>query len=301
MASYDFSVAAFSPIRSSRDKTMKSKKHFVSVNKVQQGPYDLVEITAKVKQGQLSPTDFIFSEEKNDWVLLIEHPELLQQLKSDKPATAPIALSETQKATKEELTAFKTESNPMVTHWHVLKGETKFGPFSFPELIKMLQEKIVFEFDFVWTTGMSNWQRIAELEDFKPDNIKKLKSSLMPEIKEVFFRRKHPRLSFEGNVIVHDKKQVWRAQSVELSAGGAGLIIENSTLVPGQVLHMHFKAHGNVPTFNVTGEIVSKKYTNKISGRDSSVCYGIKFSNLEKNLYDYLIEQTTKVGKLTAA
>ncbi len=301
---------------------MKKMSYFVSVNNMQQGPYTPDEIALKIQSGELAASDFIFDDQKKDWVLLMEHATIIEKLKQNKPKMAPptelqsakpevVAKSEaapktqatpkTQAVQPANIKSNGKTENPVLTHWHVLKGETKFGPFSFPELIKMLQEKIVFEFDFVWTTGMDNWQRIAELSEFKPENIKKLKSSLMPEIKEIFFRRKHPRLNFDGLVIAHDRKQVWKGHAVELSAGGAGIIIENAILVPGQSLYLHFKAHGSVPAFNVQGEIVSKKYVDKLSGRDAAVCYGLKFSNLDKNIFEYLIEQTTKVGKLTAA
>lgn len=73
-----------------------------------------------------------------------------------------------------------------MAEWYILKGENKFGPFSYPDVLKMLQQKVVFEFDFAWHPGLSTWVRIADLDSFKPDNIGKMKETLMPEISEVF-------------------------------------------------------------------------------------------------------------------
>src|SRR5690606_16669920 len=88
--------------------------------------------------------------------------------------------------------------------WYVLKGENKFGPFSYTDVVKMLQQGVVFEFDFAWHSGLTNWERIAELPAFAKENIRKLKDTLMPEISEVFFRRRHRRVKYGGTILIHD-------------------------------------------------------------------------------------------------
>src|SRR5690606_4287465 len=126
-----------------------------------------------------------------------------------KPMAPPPAVEAEQKIVKEEqheiqqtVAAFKKkgqEPNPdAVAEWFVLKGENKYGPFSYPELINMLQQKLIFEFDFVWHSEMSNWQRVAELPSFKSEKVRALKETSMPEISDVFFRRRHRRVAYNG-------------------------------------------------------------------------------------------------------
>src|SRR5690606_38372739 len=111
-------------------------------------------------------------------------------------------------------------------------------------------------------------------------SIKKLKSTLMPEINEVFFRRRHRRVKYGGTILVHDNKSVWKGQGVEISAGGAGVIMENSMIVPGQTLYLHFKPGDGVPPFNAVCEVVSKRFVEGVKDKNAPIRYGLKFKNI---------------------
>jgi c-di-GMP-binding flagellar brake protein YcgR len=191
------------------------------------------------------------------------------------------------------------DSNPMLTEWYILKGENKFGPFQYTDVIKMLQEKVVFEFDYAWKMGMAEWTRIAELNEYLPEHIKKLQNGLMPEIKNVFFRRKHPRVPFQSSVVVHDNNQVWKGEAIELSEGGVGLTMENSLVIPGQKLYMHFKPADSMPAFNAICEVVSKKFIDGVKDKNTTICYGVKFINISSETFQHL-QMYTK-GNLSKA
>jgi hypothetical protein len=81
----------------------------------------------------------------------------------------------------------KSKMTQQAVEWYVLKGDNKFGPFSYREVLKMLQEKVAFEFDFAWHPGLSTWVRIADLDAFKPAYISQIQTADMPDISEVFF------------------------------------------------------------------------------------------------------------------
>lgn len=269
------------------------------------GPFELEEILNKVKSSELNLMDFIYDEGKSDWVMLMEFGPLAEKLKDikpsapPKPAAPPKAKEEQQEEQQLQATAEKVkEENPeaanpdhLVTEWYVLKGENKFGPFAFTDVLKMLQQKVVFEFDFAWHPGLSTWKRIAELEAFSAENINQLKTTLMPEIEDVFFRRRHRRVEYGATVLIHDNNQIWKGQGVEISAGGAGVVMENSLLQPGQTLHLHFKPCDGVPPFNAVCEIVSKKYVDGVKDKNAPIRYGLKFTNIneqtQKVLQDY--------------
>lgn len=156
--------------------------------------------------------------------------------------------------------------------WFVLKGESRFGPYGFEEMVRMLQDKSVFEFDFAWCAKMENWKRIAEIGDFSTENIR--------HFEHLFFKRAHKRKKFEGSILVHDNQQLWKGQGVEISDGGVGLIMNNAMILPGQTLFLHFKSLENMPSFNAVCEVVSKKFMGTVRARDASVKYGMKFKSI---------------------
>lgn len=270
------------------------RRYHISHEGQQQGPFEIDEILQKVKSSELTLLDFIYDEEKSDWVLLMEFPPLAMKLKDFKPKAPPAAAQtprppadEDRKELHKAVVSAKSHSphelaEHMVTEWYVLKGENKFGPFAFTDLVKMLQQKVVFEFDFAWHPGMATWKRVADLEAFDPKNIEKLKATLMPEIEEVFYRRRHRRVDYGATVLVHDNNQVWRGQGVEISAGGAGVIMENSNINPGQIIHLHFKPFDGVPPFNATCEVISKKAVEGVKDKVAPVRYGLRFKNLNE-------------------
>jgi len=277
------------------------KEFFVSVNNEQQGPFTLQKVVEMMSTGKISATDYIYCEDTSDWVLMLEHKELSSFLKKAKPK-APPKQKEPAAVTQVKAKAKFKEipSNPMLTEWYLLKGENKFGPFGYTDVIKMLQEKVVFEFDFAWKNGMEAWVRIAELQEFAPEHVKKLQESLMPEIKENFFRRKHPRIEYKGRVVAHNNEDIWKGQGVEVSVGGAGMLLSNSMLIPGQTVSIHFKADENVPAFNAICEIVSKKFVDGLKEKSTSIFYGVKFKNVSGNAIEALAECAKRSGKSAA-
>lgn len=291
---------------------MSAKSFKISINEEERADLDLSSLLEMMTQRQLAPTDLVFNEELGQWQMVLENAEIMSALKisvKNSPNKLDTSKNTVTNATSTKTTDRKTNSssenknlkhgvkatnfselpnNPMLSEWYILKGENKFGPFQYIDVIKMLQEKVVFEFDYIWQKGMDSWVRVAEIKDFCPEHIKKLQDSLMPEIKNVFFRRKHLRVPFNSNIIIHDNNNVWKGKAVELSEGGAGLIMENSLIIPGQKIYMHFKPSGEMPAFNAIGEVVSKKFVNGVKEKKSPICYGVKFTNLSENTQEFL-------------
>lgn len=239
---------------------------YIYSNGQQEGPFTIGEIESRMKSHQLSMGDYIYVEEKSDWIMLMD----FEPLKGMKPNP--------KKDGRADFKTLKHEENLSAQEWFVLKGENRYGPFALTELIKMLQEKSLFEYEYIWRSGMSNWQRVAEVDEFKPEKIRELKE--VKDMSEVFFRRRHARAKYDGSIIVHDNKRVWKGRGIEISAGGAGLVIENSMLIPGQVLYLHFKPGDGVPPFNAVCEVVSKRFLKGIKHQEQAIHYGVKFTTI---------------------
>lgn len=178
--------------------------------------------------------------------------------------------------------------------WFILKGDNRYGPFAYLDLVKMLQEKSLYEFDFIWHNGMPSWKRVAELPDFAPDKIKHLKHSPDVDVSEVFFRRRHARARYGASLLVHNNKTVWKGESLEISAGGAAIVIENATLQPGQILFLHFKPGDGVPPFNAICTVVNKQYVQNTQSVNAPVRYGVKFTSISCNVQQSISDFTKR-------
>ncbi|MCC6278111.1 MAG: PilZ domain-containing protein, partial [Oligoflexia bacterium] len=155
--------------------------------------------------------------------------------------------------------------------------------------IKLVQEKSLFQFDFVWRKGLEQWNRIAEIPDFSHDRIRNLVlAETDKQVVDVFARRKHKRVNYECEVVAHDNKSLWKGKCVELSIGGAGIVFENSLLLPGNKIYLHFLPGSLSTPFNVLSEVVSKKYTKGIRSQGTPVIYGVKFINLHRNDHEQI-------------
>ncbi len=279
-------------------------KYYVSHSSQQMGPYSIDEIVNFVSEGTLSPLDYIYDEEKADWLTFLDHPGLGEKVKALKPK-APPKMKEPAKEAKVHKhenkkgkgNGLSADLNKSIDHeWFVLKGENKFGPFAYTDVVKMLQQGAIFEFDFVWHEGMAGWSRVAEVSEFTKDHLRQLKESAMPEISEVFFRRRYRRVNYGGTIIIHDNKKVWKGQAMEISEGGAGVVMENAMLIPGQELYLHFKPGDGVPPFNAICEIVSKEYVSDLRSRTAPIKYGLKFKTVSSETQKFLKDFTRKAA-----
>lgn len=165
------------------------------------------------------------------------------------------------------------------SEWFVQNGEQPFGPFTYLGLVQALQERAVYEFDFVWTEGMSEWVRLADLEAFSSENIRKLYAQKNDH--DVFSRRRYVRIPMAAEAMIHDNRKVWMGHLIEGSEGGFGLVIENAQLIPGQTVMLHVSPCEGLPAFNAVCEIVGKRFTRGLTDIHAPVPYGVRVVQFE--------------------
>ncbi|NJL25213.1 MAG: DUF4339 domain-containing protein [Calothrix sp. SM1_5_4] len=276
------------------------------------GPFTLDEIVAKVRGKELDLFDYIFDESKQDWIMLMEHEAVSAKLKSAKPTrppqpgkptangkvgatgatgaisgsggtsgaggTKPSGKPQVLESLEEPVISTKVTAHS-ANEWFVLKGDNRFGPFNYTDLVRMLQQKVVYPFDFVWHSGMETWKRVAEIPDFENDKIRTLMSNAG---NDVFIQRRFKRKKFQGRVLVHDNTKLWKGYGFEISKGGVGITMHNALVVPGQQLTVHFTGHEDWPAFNAVCEVVSKTFVND----DTPVEYGLRFLSLSQEVQE---------------
>ncbi len=270
---------------------------YLSKNGVQVGPWTADEILTKIEAQHLSWTDYLFDQTSSEWILLMDHQLFSTAFRSFLGADSRLRAAQVpvfQNGSESSVKQSKTNEN----EWFVLKDSNKHGPFKFLDLVKMLQDKTLFEYDFVWNSRLPKWSPVAEVSEFDPEKIRDLRESSEKEIQDVFFRRRFARVSYGASLLVHNSKKVWKGHGMELSSGGAGIIVENSDFQPGQNLFLHFKAGDGVPPFNAICTIVSKQYVSNEDGNgDKSLRYGVKFVNISQTVQKAIHLYTGNTGK----
>lgn len=158
--------------------------------------------------------------------------------------------------------------------WHVLKGEVQYGPYTYGEMIKMMQDKMLFGFDYVWAPHIEAWTAASELAEFSADRL----TLLAQEQQEGFNRRSSPRVAVQLPVFCHDNAKLWTGVCENLSAGGALLLMENPALLPGHLVNVHYRGIKETDqAFNCTAEILSKRLTKQRIQHDTGIYYAVKF------------------------
>lgn len=249
------------------------------------GPYATDEILRQIRAGELSLTDFIFLQEQNNWVAIVDFPAISQQIQEVPKPTQEF----TEKFVAEPAKVFSINNEVSEVEWFVLRGEDKFGPFSFADLVKMLRDQMIFEYDYLWNEGMSAWQRVAELEEFSPEKVKQLENQGQNEeaVRELFFRRRHARTGYGGSIVVHNNQKVWKGKGVEVSAGGAGIEMDSDEIDAGQTIYLHFQPGDGVPAFNAVCEVISCREVSR-EAQGKTFRYGVKFKQIGKNARKYI-------------
>lgn len=262
-----------------------SKQYYLSDDGKHIGPFTSEVILQKIESHERQWTDYVYDDSLGDWVMLLEHPVFSVKL-SEQPMR-PVVMPE---KLESKSTAFKATMKDK--EWFILKEGNNYGPFCQLDLLQMLQEKTLFEYDYVWHSKLPAWKRVAEVEDFSESNIRSLVESSDVDMSEIFFRRRHVRASYGASLIVHNSKTVFRGQALEISVGGAGVLIDNPNLQPGQSLFLHFQPGDGVPPFNAVCQIVSKKFVKEGPSTLGSVKYGVKFTTLNQSVRESIQNYT---------
>lgn len=257
------------------------KQYFISFEGSHIGPYTVDAIVNRIEGKESQWTDYIYDEAVGEWVMLLEHPEFTSISASQ--VTTPFPAKPTE------------EDSLIEKEWFVLKEGNNYGPYSKLEIVQMLQERGLYEYDYVWHHGMSAWKRVAELTDFSKETIRDLKESANADISEIFFRRRHIRAQYGASLIVHNGKSVFSGKTIEISEGGAGVLVDSPDLQPGQTIFLHFQPGNGVPPFNAVCQIVSKQFVHE-PATSPKVRYGVKFTSISHHVRESIVHYASKAA-----
>jgi hypothetical protein len=192
---------------------------------------------------------------------------------------------------------FTTFENLKTKVWFLNKHDLDYGPFSKLEVIQMLQEKVILPQDLIKSANdKAEWQVLANVPEFRTEKIRSLQKILPTESTGVFFKRQHARKQYDCSLIIHNHKSVYSGESVEISAGGAGLVLNSAQIQTGQVLLIHFQPGGGVPPFNAVCKVVSK-LPSKDQYDDTFTKYGVTFTSISSTIRSRIREFAQETQK----
>lgn len=249
------------------------------------GQFPVEDILGRVERGELDPFDHVYDEDQKDWIAIIVHPTFAAHQEFWKRYQNVNVAKPVQRGPVKAKPAPDFEDGKEA--WFVLKGDHRFGPFEYLELIRLTQEKSLNDWDYVWTKRLPKWVRLSSLPEFNPETIQHLRESLSHQlggsVNEVFFRRRFARAAFEGSILVHNNQKLYKGRSIEMSAGGLSLILGEADLSIGDNLHLHVKPSRETPAFNSACEVMTRRVLNS-GDPNSPVVYGLKFLGLEERV-----------------
>lgn len=165
--------------------------------------------------------------------------------------------------------------------WHLLKGEQQFGPYSYEHMLRMKQDNLLFDFDYVWSPHLPEWVLVGDLSEFSADRLTRLIEK-SPE-SGVFHKRSSPRIAMDLGVLVHDDSRIWKGRLQTLSQGGALILIENPFLLPEDTINLHVRSSGRLKApFNCRAVILNKRLLKSRIHHDTALHYAVKFTDLSE-------------------
>jgi hypothetical protein len=165
--------------------------------------------------------------------------------------------------------------------WHLQKAGTEYGPYTYEEILKMLQDHHIYESDYVWSPHLDVWTEIGSLPEFSSDRISRIVEKTGNN-SDVFHERSHDRVRCNFDVIAHDNSKYWTGKMESISEGGALILMSNPLLLPGELITIHCSENSHIKTsFNTRAEVIAKRLIKGRIEHDTGIYYAVKFFQLQ--------------------
>lgn len=256
---------------------MSDVTYFVShLGKKPDGPFTHSELKRRLKAGELAYTDYIWSPDGEEWQMLAAH--FSGDFPPPKEPPPGISVSGDKKLGEREFASDTFSQDLGISNepiWFLYRDNTKFGPYRYLELVRLLQTNACAPDDFVWKPGFQDWTRVRHCAEFEEQVLRKLVHLRNFSAEKVFIERRFPRVPYESEVILHDEKRVVFGAARSLSEGGAFLEVSKPTHVKGDRIKIHFTPGAVAVPFNCIAEVT-------MVSKGPPAGYNVKFIYLEE-------------------
>ena len=256
---------------------MSETSYFVSKDGQAAGPYSQKDLKQKLKGGDLSYTDYLWLPEQEAWSMLAEH--FAGDFPAPKEPPPGIKVSGQARPTAERQFGGDTFAQDLGISnepiWFLFRDNTKFGPYRYLELVRLLQTNACAPDDFIWKPGFDDWTRLRQCPEFDEPVLHKLAHLRNFGTEKIFVQRRFPRVPYQSEVILHDEKRVVFGSALSLSEGGAFLEVAKPTHAKGDRIKIHFTPGAVAVPFNCIAEVTQVS-------KGPPAGYNVKFIYLEE-------------------
>jgi hypothetical protein len=241
------------------------------------GPFPASEIRQKLRSADLSFTDYVWFSEREEWQFLAQFFSQEFPPPSEPPpghVSNPEKRLEDRPFSGESFSQEVGISNEPI--WFLYRDNTKFGPYRYLELVRLLQTNACGPDDFIWKPGLEDWMRLRQCPEFEEPVLRKMAHLRSFGAEKIFLQRRFPRVPYQSEVILHDEQRVIFGSALSLSEGGAFLEVSKLSHSKGDRIKVHFTPGAVSTPFNCIAEI-----TQVAKGPPSG--YNVKFIYLEED------------------
>lgn len=272
---------------------MSDLSYFVSHSGKPLGPFSTQDLKKKLKAGDLAYTDYLWHPDHQAWHMLAG----FFSADFPPPRDPPAGIKVDEAKLKEREYASETFSQDLGISnepiWFLYRDNTKFGPYRYLELVRLLQTNACAPDDFIWKPGFEDWTRLRHCPEFEDPVLKKLVHLRNFGTEKIFVQRRFPRVPYESEVILHDEKRVIFGAARSLSEGGAFLEVNKITHVKGDRIKVHFTPGGVGVPFNCIAEVTQVS-------KGPPTGYNVKFIYLEEEDRKRIAQYTDTIVSRTA-
>jgi len=156
--------------------------------------------------------------------------------------------------------------------WYVYQEKQQLGPFTSPQVVQLIQTRLVKPEAFLFKVGWKDWRPMEEtlielgLPSASPESSKER-------------RKLAPRASVSGQVVVHNNGKLTIGEGVNISSTGIFVETKEQMFTVGEKLKLTVKAKGLKKSFHVTAQVVRFN-----SDTRYPVGYGLMFEALSQEV-----------------
>lgn len=176
--------------------------------------------------------------------------------------------------------------------WYYIENNQPQGPLSQLDLIKKLQNKEIFDYQFVWAPHFDEWKMFCESEEFSKKYIQWVYEHLFEKNGEYYFnRRTSTRKKVTCEASGHNASIFMSGLTESLSMNGCEVELDYPLLQIQDRVTVHFAYPKKLDlNFNAVCEVLQKKYTPRKLHQKMKVKYILKFleKSEEKNIESIL-------------
>lgn len=269
------------------------------------GPFGLAQIIQLLAQNQISSNDFIWDDDQEDWVVLLDFEPLRAEMRLQKPKPQKAKL---QQQTKEIRVLAAEPPIPMPVEstlddrsaldWYLKTKSRSFGPVNLFTIIKGLQEKSISESDLIKKGEEGTWQPIALNSVFNEASMR----ALYLEFNQVndsglFKRRRYMRYQSSGSALVRSADGCVQANLIEVGEGGMALKIQTAKIKIGDELIVHLASTAEHPALILNARAVTRRFEPKMRSLKTPHVYGLEFQNINPDKKKLLEKWTRTLAR----